>query len=629
MRSFTPWVVLFAWGCVNQTAPPLSSDETRLLRDLGIDHIQPSADGYDLFYADGARAGSVRPSRDGFTVDLDEHRSVLRRVGTRTDVLCDEQRATFSVVRPAELHARLADVGLDTCARSLQIGRAAMRLEHRVDFEPDDDGALGTSGSALRDDGDLDGGSACMRTYEFDHPNDYCSDELAAQDTAIALQRWRATGCEVQAPPQSGVISSYRPFEPGCHHKVLVWVWTDGRSTCDRILRPCARPLICAADGTCQPSCDPQDASTCPSGWCNPDTTTCAFCTTDTDCPSTMRCNVPWQRCEPRCTTIGTNACERGACNTTSGQCEDCSVDGCPAQNNCNPSTGVCEPWECSGDEKDECAHDEFCRDHRCVRECDADDPASCSPYEECRDGGCETVHQEDGMCPPPYVTEGTSCRVECTVRNYCTGTSVCDGATGRCRSACLNCNSRTETCQLRDGTPTCVDLCEGFVCPPGEHCGYGYTDVNTYPMCVPDVDQCEGVQCPEPQICINGVCQDGGFDPCAGVFCPFGQCVDGQCVSTGCVYDTDCWIDETCYQGQCIPTGSTCVLDGICDADETCACDAFCCGGGGGGGGSGGGETCTYTGGPTITYSQCAACGGTVVDSHTPNAYCDLPTEY
>lgn len=167
------------------------------------------------------------------------------------------------------------------------------------------------------------------------------------------------------------------------------------------------------------------------------------------------------------------------------------------------------------------------------------------------------------------------------------------------------------------DGDGCTVDPCEGVLCPTGSTCSEG--------ICSP-VDLCADVVCPIGSPCINGVCQS--LDPCANVLCGIGEtCVSGQCVSSGCSGDFDCPPGQYCWGhetgiGQCAPMGSSCVQDGFCSADETCSCDAACCGGGGGGSGSGPGGSCGWSGEGPISYGDCFACGGSVEWSSTEGAF-------
>ena len=191
-----------------------------------------------------------------------------------------------------------------------------------------------------------------------------------------------------------------------------------------------------------------------------------------------------------------------------------------------------------------------------------------------------------------------------------------------------------SETCHCTgapgpcDGNP---DPCCGVVCELGQHCESG--------SCVPDApDPCAGVSCPWGYACSpwTGLCEptSGSVDchaecaaasRCAGsisVWAPSGP-VTCWCDASACsIFDVcDTW-------GYCSSGGSTCVLDGVCDWDEVCACDPACCGGGGGGGG-GDTQLCSWCGGSSITSGQCLACGGTITaggtlcDSPQPASFC------
>jgi hypothetical protein len=154
-------------------------------------------------------------------------------------------------------------------------------------------------------------------------------------------------------------------------------------------------------------------------------------------------------------------------------------------------------------------------------------------------------------------------------------------------------------------------------------------------------IEACDGAEDEDCDGSVDEGCMPDGHG--GGVDCVAACTRAGYCTGELRQGSVICFCNAACPAGQVCDTltlhcelesidpgdgdeGDTCALDGICDPGERCSCDAFCCGGGGGGGG---GETCTYDGGPTITYSQCAACGGSIEaivdESGMVEEYCNL----
>jgi hypothetical protein len=137
-------------------------------------------------------------------------------------------------------------------------------------------------------------------------------------------------------------------------------------------------------------------------------------------------------------------------CNPRSGVCveDNCRGLGCPAGEVCDVTTGTCETDRCTG-----MVCPEACRDGTCEPSCATVD---CPAGEMCVRGTCVT-----DRCA------GVSC----------TGTEVCDPATGACGA----------------------DLCRTVTCGSGRVC-----DPATG-MCV--ADPCTLLHCPTGQLCVDGEC--------------------------------------------------------------------------------------------------------------------------
>ena len=308
--------------------------------------------------------------------------------------------------------------------------------------------------------------------------------------------------------------------------------------------------------------------------------------------------------------------CEIGRCSdlSTGGTCDRActpgpagSVGDCGAYGTCDPEIRRCVR-HCSYYAAPTNAPHTCGADHVWRRSCTTH--TDCGTLQRCAsDGTCRPDVCDDGTgCERPgYVcrNDGT-CHPGCALPDYygntqtCEAGTFCEASSGQCRAcdcpAGSSCNATTGACTV---TPSC----ETTGCPADQYCREGACR-----------SRCE--LCPPGSTCTNGFC--GAVDPCVGVVCsPGATCSGGRC-SDACDSSFDCNAGLACLGGRCVLDeggGTGCALDGRCDPDETCPCEAFCCvgGGGGGGGGGGTGHGCDWGGGPEITYEQCADCGGSI----------------
>jgi hypothetical protein len=140
----------------------------------------------------------------------------------------------------------------------------------------------------------------------------------------------------------------------------------------------------------------------------------------------------------------------------------------------------------------------------------------------------------------------------------------------------------------------TCVDSCEGVVCPRDQICIDG--------ECI--TDRCASIMCPGTQVCRDGIC----YDACDGVSCPDGElCRDGACVPDPC-FGVSCPDGQICRSGGCVPDptvdagttvrpdGGTGGFDGGVEmpggGDDGCGCRVVGSASGWSGSGSGSGRT-------------------------------------
>jgi hypothetical protein len=493
--------------------------------------------------------------------------------------------------------------------------------------------------------------------YEYHRPPGSCTNATVfgpACDAALAA--WSANNPGVPARCAGAVMGCVAPGErtpctmSGCEMNIFIEMEGYGCNA----ERPCGEGFVCE-NGSCVPNCG--DAG-CQPGDCNPETGVCVPCDGPEDCEGDESCIDG--RCVETCDPANPGTCTRGTCDPSTNECVECTESSCGEGQTCDPNSGRCRdtetcphgscaygqcvdgvcrpctPGSCpDGDTCDtdsgrcrdgcesnsECYGEQTCIGGICRTPCAND--AACDRSEYCEGGYCRPAYAQNGQCPRPNMTrDGEWCYAPCTARTSpCLPSSVCDPVSGDCRMSCAGA-SETECPSFQqcwDGM--CLSSCDPRILPcPAGTCTY---DEAQNPYC--DTTSCPPGDCRCGPPCMNGLTCDpatgfctGGFDPCAGVYCPLGTCVGGVCQSSGgCTWDFDCSFGDECVNGVCVDGGTVnvCALDGACTAGETCACEPFCCvGGGGPGPGSGTGGTCGWDGGPTISYGDCAACGGTVV---------------
>jgi hypothetical protein len=527
---------------------------------------------------------------------------------------------------------------------------AALRLDDGSPSEPPDDPPGPGTGDGWTVIDTRCYASGCV--YEYLRPPGSCTNATVfGPACGAALAQWNADNPGVPGRCAGAVMGCTAPGErtpctSPCEMNLFIEIEGYGCSATN----PCAEGFVCES-GSCLPDCGPEG---CGPGDCDPTTGICAPCTGDDSCEDDARCIGG--RCVESCDPASPGTCSRGTCDPATQECRECRADECGEGRVCDPNNGRCrEVRECpdgacaygrcvdgtcractrtSGCEDGEvCNTDngtctdgcsgpsdcifpgQECIDGVCRKACG--DDAECDRTSYCEGGYCRNAYPSDGRCPRPDMTvSGAWCYASCASRtNACGPLEACDPVNGDCRIACgpggLDCPMFQ---QCLSGL--CIDKCDPRVlpCPPGT-CTY---DDAQNPYCASScspADRCCGVTCTGGSTCDpeTGFCS-GGFDPCAGVFCPSGTCVGGICTSSGgCTWDFDCSSGDVCEDGVCVDPGGVevCAMDGACTAGETCGCDPFCCGGGGGGSGPGGG--CGWDGGPTISYGDCAACGGSV----------------
>ncbi len=243
----------------------------------------------------------------------------------------------------------------------------------------------------------------------------------------------------------------------------------------------------------------------------------------------------------------------------------------CPAGTVCEPTTGLCTPqcfeggcapgFSCVGGacidaacamRTEACPDGTICREGECRAPCDG---VVCPRGQRCEGGACldpcaGVVCPSNQVCvardPAALTLCGPSCACDELVLPLCAADSTCDARTDSPTAGeCVDPGCETAVCGPGEVcvAGSCVDGCEGVVCPFGQRCLEG--------ECV--IDRCASVVCPGSQICRDGEC----FDGCDGVSCATGQiCRDGACIPDPC-FGVECNAGERCVAGTCVPDGT------------------------------------------------------------------------
>jgi len=250
---------------------------------------------------------------------------------------------------------------------------------------------------------------------------------------------------------------------------------------------------------------------------------------------------------------------------------------------------------------------------HRCASD------TECPPGEACGgDGTCSEPCTDDSSCPSDQVCEDGTCQdppPPCETDVDCDGNLTCIG--GYCVPDCpLDAGGGDPiVCDPGDGEPPCVrdsqcnrnNVCEDGVCQPCDHpcdesCRPGLECRDGW--CEEPVEPCTGSACPATvtcadqydctggQLCVDGVCADGGgnVQQClADSNCASGSCIGGVCAVSSvalmtCDAGTVCPAGHDCVLGRCTRRAGRCELDGDCADGESCLsgwCGRACSGDG------------------------------------------------
>lgn len=355
--------------------------------------------------------------------------------------------------------------------------------------------------------------------------------------------------------------------------------------------RDCFGDQLCI-QGVCQPTC--RSNSSCPDfQYCYNNICTQEFvCRKNEDCDIDEVCVVDStgrSQCQTACS--GRNLCGRNA---------ECSSRNHQAECDCKPGfagdalTG-CRRIECQVD--DDCSQDKTCQKNMCKVACLVGDGcgqnALCSAENHksmcyCKPGftgdaniGCEAINYcREGPCGPGALCKNSrgSYRCDCpnggklwhwpplsydlSLLNYFLPTGVGDPYGEGCRAA-VECARNDDCptnakCSLVRGVPKCKDVCETVRCGPNAECrpkghvaecechgGYDGHANDLTVGCRPLPTPCRSTQdCPQNTYCHGSVCK------------------------ATCVLDSECNLDEVCFNGQCLNP---------CDQPQACGMNAEC----------------------------------------------------
>lgn len=215
----------------------------------------------------------------------------------------------------------------------------------------------------------------------------------------------------------------------------------------------------------------------------------------------------------------------------------------------------------------------------------------------------CDEVACVDGLCGdplPPCAAVGDPCTdpIECCDGICADGTcvacrrpfEVCDDDNPCCPGLPCGENGECQSCFVA-GTPCAADAecchgtCEAGTCAP---CSEEGVACSSHSECCSDTcfqgicANCRRHPQPCGDGCCSGTCGQAGHTtvchdclaaerPCTedGQCCS-SRCEDGACGQSQCAHAGHCNVDESCFEGWCVPR---------CQTDDECAAGAICCG--------------------------------------------------
>lgn len=307
-----------------------------------------------------------------------------------------------------------------------------------------------------------------------------------------------------------------------------------------------------------------------------------ACCTSDSDCPRGLACDVASAQCAFLCDETTNNGCVPGTvCQGSSCVPPLANGSACSSATQCE--SGFCVDGTCCDTACDSLC--QSCRSGACsaldagfdlepTQLCFED--AGCSGGTDCQcvDGACLALCAP-GTCAPEFGCLDGVCVPRSSNGEPCDGIDTCEAG--------LFCNSMT--CGLKpNGTSCaganecastyCVDgvCCESACDAPCFQCGTGSCDplsVGTDAGCSEDGAGCMGGSCScQLGLCVEASCNEN--DDCPGATCISGSCEAPSSAGGLCDDNDDCEPDLSCVHPGVCATPSP--LNGPCDDETDCA---------------------------------------------------------
>lgn len=312
-----------------------------------------------------------------------------------------------------------------------------------------------------------------------------------------------------------------------------------------------------ATTGACQPGTPPVcgDANPCTDDSCDPGSG-CVNAPNTSPCDDLDACTINDVCGSTVC--AGTLSPAAAACNAGNGTV-------CDGLEQCNPSTGACDPGTplvC--DDGNPCTND------------------SCDPVAGCVYTNNSNPCSDGTVCTTGDVCTGGACvgtPLPCDDANACNGLETCDAVLGCQAGTPPNCNDGNvctdDSCAPATGcvnAPNTNPCNDGNACTTGEVCTGGACTGT--PVTCDDANVCNGTETCNPSV---------GCQPGTALVCNDGNaCTDDACSPIiGCVYTNDdtnpcddanaCTTSDACSAGACAGTPVSCSNNDACDGLETC----------------------------------------------------------
>jgi hypothetical protein len=306
------------------------------------------------------------------------------------------------------------------------------------------------------------------------------------------------SGKKAPTGPPTCTKTSDCPTGEVCHANLCVSLPCGGRCSSDQVCLNNACHSATGLDCSTDPNRCPANTYACTNGKCR------RSCTTDSDCPQPLLCNVDLFLC--------------AECNSD----RECMMrtGGDPTKVVCDTSIGAC---------------------------------VGCLTNSTCYSGG----RPDDMYCDTTTQTCQSGCQ---TIADCPTGTKSCQGASNGVAGQCIECSADTDC--VNGAVPHCdvpTNLC--VQCLRNDQCASNQCDTKGHRCvdCVQDLACGRGQVCDQSTFKCTPGCSGGSGDsqcPPDDAVCDASKGTFGQCVI--CLTDGDCGRDQLCDTGgsqpACIP---------------------------------------------------------------------------